>query len=692
MGNHDYEDEEGQQSAQTFKVHNRMCSELLKLVTSVSRIFPEIEEARPRCSSGIEALCSLNNGLVKAKSLLQHCSESSVLYLALTGDAILSRCKKSRNLLEESLIQIQNMVPVMLAAKISGISADIKSTAFCLDPSDEEGGRVLRELLHRYGSTPDSTEESALAAIHNVSSLLRISSQKSLLIEKRSIRKLLDKFGENERSKKKILSLFLKLLNKYGKVGNPFPFVEYRPNESRTDDLSGPAPPEEFICPLSSKLMCDPVVIGSGQTYERGWIQKWFEEGHDFCPKTNTKLAHFSFTPNTAMKGIIVKWCTANGMSVPEPKSREAGFKWSKMSMNSIASLSSSINDLNLPLDLSNVSLGSSNDLNPEHEIVDMVLFSEFSTLSWETRCNAVEDVKRLLRRNDESLSVVPPGKLVHLILGFLKDAQGLRDTDAQMSGCLLLFEFLQKHGNIVPYLNEDAYELLASFLDTKVSKQALSIFEALSFDQHCGCKISASGALTGISNVLDRQIQELLEPALKILSNLSSTSNISSFIVPSELIPKLIPLFDTLGRHCVTILKNLCENRDARVCIAETDGCIASIVKMLERDDHEEQEGALDLLLCLCAHSVEYCRLVSMDEGVFPCLFIILVNGNANTKAMATELMRILRDELSSGGGENSGANVGVESTDGRKDENPAKGSALFGKLFSKPGVKKKK
>lgn len=58
-----------------------MCSELLALVIKVSKIFPEIEEARPRCSSGIGALCLLNNGIVKARSLLLQCSESSILYL-----------------------------------------------------------------------------------------------------------------------------------------------------------------------------------------------------------------------------------------------------------------------------------------------------------------------------------------------------------------------------------------------------------------------------------------------------------------------------------------------------------------------------------------------------------------------------------------------------------------------------------
>ncbi|KAK6152924.1 hypothetical protein DH2020_012563 [Rehmannia glutinosa] len=724
MGNHVAEVVEGLPSAKTIKAHARMCSELLQLVTRVSKIFPEIEAARPRCSSGIEALCLLNNGILKAKSLLQHCSESSVLYLVLTGDAILSRCKKSRNLLEESLSQIQNMVPVMLAAKISGITADLKSAAFCLDPSEEEAGRVLRELLHRYSSTLDSTEEAALAAIHTVSSRLHISSQKALLIEKRSIRKLLDKFGESEPSKRKILLFFLNLLNKYGKViakeqkdnngsselENPIPFVnpyhssgqvdDCRSNEARFDILTRPVPPEEFICPLSSRLMYDPVVIASGQTYEKTWIQKWFAEGHDICPKTNRKLDHLSFTSNTGMKDLIVKWCTTHRVSIPDPKIQEALIKSLETSTNSIASLSSSMNDLNLPLDFSNVSLGSnhgsdssytkiSNEVRPSDEI-DMVLLSKFNTLPWDSRCNAVEDVKRLLKHNDESL-VIPSGKFFRLILRFLKDAHELRDTEAQMTGCLLLFEFVQKHGNSISYMKEDEYALLASFLDTEVSKQALSILEVLSFNKHCCYKIAASGALIGISNILDSQIQELLEPALKILSNLSSNDDISSFIVPSKFIPKLIPLLEdnTYSRYCITILKNLCDNQDARISIAETDGCIASIAKILEKDDHDDQEQAVAVLLSLCSQRIEYCQLV-MDEGVIPGLVSVSINGNKKAKAMAMELLRILKDESDSRGRKYV-ADVRVDCTNQRKEKAPG----LFGKFFSKPSgvaVKKKK
>uniref|UniRef100_A0A6N2LD41 RING-type E3 ubiquitin transferase n=1 Tax=Salix viminalis TaxID=40686 RepID=A0A6N2LD41_SALVM len=44
--------------------------------------------------------------------------------------------------------------------------------------------------------------------------------------------------------------------------------------------------PEEFKCPLSKELMRDPVVLSTGQTYDRPFIQKWLKAGNRTCPLT----------------------------------------------------------------------------------------------------------------------------------------------------------------------------------------------------------------------------------------------------------------------------------------------------------------------------------------------------------------------------------------------------------------------
>ncbi|CAN6881234.1 unnamed protein product [Brassica oleracea] len=103
----------------SFKMHSSMCLELKNLVDRVMSIFPDIEDARPGSSSGIQTLCLLNKALEKAKLLLRYCSESTKLYMAVTGDGILSRGCRAIKLLEQSLSDIRSMVPTVLAVKVS---------------------------------------------------------------------------------------------------------------------------------------------------------------------------------------------------------------------------------------------------------------------------------------------------------------------------------------------------------------------------------------------------------------------------------------------------------------------------------------------------------------------------------------------------------------------------------------------
>ncbi|KAK9140537.1 hypothetical protein Scep_010218 [Stephania cephalantha] len=72
--------------------------------------------------------------------------------------------------------------------------------------------------------------------------------------------------------------------------------------------------PPYFRCPLSLGLMLDPVIVASGQTYERAFIQKWLDHGLTVCPKTRQTLAHTNLIPNYTVKALIANWCEENNM------------------------------------------------------------------------------------------------------------------------------------------------------------------------------------------------------------------------------------------------------------------------------------------------------------------------------------------------------------------------------------------
>ncbi|KAL8521339.1 hypothetical protein ACS0TY_011752 [Phlomoides rotata] len=77
--------------------------------------------------------------------------------------------------------------------------------------------------------------------------------------------------------------------------------------------------PPDFCCPLSLELMTDPVIVASGQTYERAFIRNWIDLGLTVCPKTRQTLAHTNLIPNYTVKALIANWCESNNVKLPDP-------------------------------------------------------------------------------------------------------------------------------------------------------------------------------------------------------------------------------------------------------------------------------------------------------------------------------------------------------------------------------------
>ncbi|CAI5506213.1 unnamed protein product [Closterium sp. Naga37s-1] len=72
--------------------------------------------------------------------------------------------------------------------------------------------------------------------------------------------------------------------------------------------------PGDFFCPLSLGIMTDPVIIASGQTFERAEIERWFGEGKRVCPVTGQPLESLTVVPNNSLRSVISAWCLGNGI------------------------------------------------------------------------------------------------------------------------------------------------------------------------------------------------------------------------------------------------------------------------------------------------------------------------------------------------------------------------------------------
>ena len=62
--------------------------------------------------------------------------------------------------------------------------------------------------------------------------------------------------------------------------------------------------PDEYICPITTEIMTDPVTTLDGFTYERAAITEWLRT-KDTSPKTGATLESKALIPNYNLRSII---------------------------------------------------------------------------------------------------------------------------------------------------------------------------------------------------------------------------------------------------------------------------------------------------------------------------------------------------------------------------------------------------
>ncbi|KAL4340757.1 hypothetical protein GQ457_08G013490 [Hibiscus cannabinus] len=106
---------------------------------------------------------------------------------------------------------------------------------------------------------------------------------------------------------------------------------------------------ERFKCPISGQIMDDPVVLASGQTYDRPYIENWLKQGNLTCFRSKQVLSHSFLTPNCLVRELISCWYGVSDVAVPEPSQGVGGESITervRISLNSLLEkMSSSLSD-----------------------------------------------------------------------------------------------------------------------------------------------------------------------------------------------------------------------------------------------------------------------------------------------------------------------------------------------------------
>ncbi|XP_051997418.1 WD repeat, SAM and U-box domain-containing protein 1-like [Xyrauchen texanus] len=68
---------------------------------------------------------------------------------------------------------------------------------------------------------------------------------------------------------------------------------------------------DEYLCPITRKIVKDPVIAADGYSYEREAIESWITMSRHTSPMTNLSLQTTLLTPNRTLKMAISRWTTS---------------------------------------------------------------------------------------------------------------------------------------------------------------------------------------------------------------------------------------------------------------------------------------------------------------------------------------------------------------------------------------------
>ncbi|KAJ7005647.1 U-box domain-containing protein 15-like [Populus alba x Populus x berolinensis] len=306
--------------------HKKECYGLVRRMKLLLPFLEEIKDFYGTISDvGIASLSSLKKALVLAKKLLTTCNEGSKIYLVVESEAVMMRFHNVLDKLWKALEAVpfdEFEISDEVKEQVELMKVQLRRAKRRTDTQDIELAMDMMVVL-----TKKDDRNADRAIIERLAKKLELISVEDLEIETVAMRNLVRERGNQVTESTQQM---IDLLNKFKQVVG----MEV------TDVLDDPVVPKmlkkspsliiphEFLCPITLEIMTDPVIVASGQTYERESIRKWIDSNHRTCPKTREILAHLSLAPNYALKNLILQWCENNNFELPKkhfPASSDPG-------------------------------------------------------------------------------------------------------------------------------------------------------------------------------------------------------------------------------------------------------------------------------------------------------------------------------------------------------------------------------
>ncbi|XP_055829473.1 U-box domain-containing protein 13-like isoform X1 [Solanum dulcamara] len=592
--------------------------EYCNLARRLKLLIPMFEEIRdskePVPDDSMKALGSLKEALESTKELLKFGSEGSKIYLVLEREQIMKKFHEVTTQLEQALggvhyekldisDEVKEQVELVLSqfqrakGRVDTPDADLhddllslysKSNVAAVDPA------VLRELVEKLQLTGiyDLTQESC--ALHE----------------------MVTATGEDPEERIEKMSVILRKIK-------DFVLTETLEIDSSSREKSStcsgqasieatrkaPVIPDDFRCPISLELMKDPVIVSSGQTYERSYIEKWLEAGHSTCPKTQQVLTSNAITPNYVLRSLIAQWCEVNGVESPKRP----------------GSLPNKSTSVCTPA---------------EHSMIENLL-RKLTSGSPEDRLSATGEIRLLAKRNADNRVAIAEAGAIPLLVDLLSTP----DSRIQEHAVTALLNLSICEDNKRSIVTSGAVPGIVHVLkkgSMEARENAAAALFSLSVIDENKVIIGTYGAIPPLVTLLSDGTQRGKKDAATALFNLCIYQGNKGKAVRAGVVVTLMGLLTEpqggMIDEALAILAILSSHPEGKTTIGAA-GAVPVLVNVITNGSPRNKENAAAVLVHLCSGDQHH--LVEVQElGVMGPLLDLVQNGTERGRRKATQLL----------------------------------------------------
>ncbi|GFQ04561.1 U-box domain-containing protein 11 [Phtheirospermum japonicum] len=372
--------------------------------------------------------------------------------------------------------------------------------------------------------------------------------------------------------------------------------------------------PDDFRCPISLELMRDPVIVATGQTYERSYIQQWIDCGNTTCPKTQLKLQHLTLTPNYVLRSLISQWCLKHNVEQPLKNGR---LKKSD---------------------------GSFRDVTDDITAIE-ALVHKLSSRSVDSCRSALSEIRSLSKRSTDNRILLAEAGAIPILVNLLtSDDVQIQDNAVT---CVLNLSIYENNKGLIMLANAvpSIVQVLRAGSPEAKENAAATLF-SLSLADENKIIIGASGAITALVHLLENGGPRGKKDAATALFNLCIYHGNKGRAVRAGIVDGLLKMLTDTGGvmvdEALTILSVLAGHQEAKLAIVKLN-MMPVLVGILRTGLPRGKENAASILLSLCKRDNANLDWLSRLGGVV-ALTELAENGTERAKRKATSLLEHVR------------------------------------------------